>query len=94
MRNVRQELILELQLLLAAHIERSQQGLTLDGIAHGVRQLLAIESALDQVILHSLVQGFGREFFVVMTGEHHDGHPGRVLQQTAIGLRSAAVGKV
>ncbi len=42
-RNVRKKFVLELQLLAAAHIERSQQGLALDGIAHGTRQLFAVE---------------------------------------------------
>ena len=43
MRDVRQKLIFELQLLTAAHIERGDQSLAFHGIAHCARQLLTIK---------------------------------------------------
>ena len=54
-----QELIFELQLLLAAHIKRGKQCLTLDRVTHGARQLFAVKVSFDQIILHALVNGFG-----------------------------------
>ena len=61
MRNVGKEFILELKLLPPAHVERGQQSLAFNGIAHGARQLLAVEIALDQVILDSLMDRVDRQ---------------------------------
>ena len=77
-RNVGKEFIFELELLAPAHVERGQQGLALNRVTHGACQLLAVEAALDQIVLHALVDGADRHVFVVQAGQHDDGDAGRV----------------
>ena len=93
-RHVRKELIFELQLLLAAGIERSHQGLALDRITDGSPQLLAVEAAFDQVVLYALMNRFERKLFIVVAGEDHDRNPRGLTQHFPEGFRPVAVGQV
>jgi hypothetical protein len=65
-RNVRQELILELELLVTAHLEGTKQSLPFDGIAHDALQVAAGDIAFHQVILNALVQGFYGQGLVIL----------------------------
>ena len=53
--NMRKKTVLEFDLLLAADFERAQQRLPLDRISHRSFQIAAGHVALDQIILHALV---------------------------------------
>ncbi len=93
-RDMGEEFILELKLLTPAHVESGQQCLALDRITHGACQLFAVEIPFDQVVLHALMDRAGRQFFVVLPGEHDDGHAGRLLEHLAVGFRAVTVGKI
>jgi hypothetical protein len=93
-RDVRQELVLEFQLLFLTHVQRPQQPLPFHGIAYGPLQMLAGDVAFNQVILHSLVDRLEGQSLIVLAGEHHHRHIGRVFQHAAEGFRAAAVGQV
>ena len=94
MRNVGEEFVLELQLLAPAHVKRGQQCLAFDGIAHGARQLLAVETAFDQIVLNALMDGVDRHILVLQSGQHDDGYAGRRFENLAIGVGAVTVGKV
>ncbi len=92
--NVRQELVLEFQLLLLSDVQGAQQPLAFHGVADGALQLLAGNVAFDQVVLHSLMHRLDGQRFIVLAGKHHHRHVGRVLHDAAKGFRSVAVGQV
>lgn len=94
MRNMRQKLILELQLLLAAHLQGTQQRLAFHGVAHGPIQSTAGDGAFHQIVLHALMEGLDGECFVVLSRQDDDGHIRGFLQHLAKGFRSLAVRKV
>ena len=93
-RHVREELVLEFQLLLAAHLQRAQQRLPFHGVAHGPVQPAAGDGAFHQVVLYALMQGLHGQRFVVLSRQDDDGHIRRLFQHLAKGFRSLAVGKV
>ena len=94
MRNMRQELIFELQLLAAAHIKRGDQSLAFHGVAQSARQLLAVKIAFDEVILHALVYRFERKFLVILPGQHDHRHAWRLAQYLAESICPVTVRKV
>ena len=87
-------MILELQLLLAAHLERPNQGLPFDGIPHDAVQMTTGDIAFHQIILHPLMQRLHGQLFVILAGKDHDRHAGRFLQYFAERIRAATVGKI
>ena len=93
-RNMRQELVFELQLLLAAHLQGTQQRLAFDGIAHGPIQPTAGDGALHQIVLHALMQGLHRQPFVILSRQNDDGYTGRFLQHLAKSFRTLAIRQV
>ncbi len=93
-RHVREKAILEFQLLLLADFQRPQQRLPFDGVAHGALQILAGDVALDQVILHAVMDGLHGQHFVILAGEHDDRDIGRVFHEAAESFSAVAVGKV
>jgi hypothetical protein len=93
-RHVRQKLILEFQLLLAGDFQRTQQRLPFYGITHGTFQLLAGNVPLDQVVLDAQVYGLHGQRLVVLTGQDHHRHIGRLFHDLSESFRAAAVGQV
>ncbi len=81
-RNVREELILEFQLLVAAHLQGAKQRLPFHGVAHGALQLAAGDIAFDQVVLHTLVHGLHGQRFVVLAGEDYHRHVRELSRST------------
>src|SRR5207244_11182911 len=94
MRNMLQELIFELQLLAASHIKRGDQSLAFHGVAQSARQLLAVKTAFDEVILHALVYRFERKFLVILPGQHDHRHAWHLAQYFSESICPMAVRKV
>ena len=94
MRDVRQEAVLELQLLFLTDFEGAQKSLPFDGVADGALEVLARDIALDQVVLNALMDRLHRQDFIVLAGKHNDRNVGRVLHDPAKRIGAAAVGKV
>ena len=94
MRNMREKFILELKLLLSAHVEGHQQRLAFYGVPNRPRQLFAVEIALHQIVLHALMNGFRREGFVLQSGKNDDWHSRGFLQHRAESVCAVTVGKI
>ncbi len=93
-RNVRQKLVLEFQLLPAGDVECAQQRLPFHRIAHRPFQMLTGDVALDQVVLHALVHGLHREHFVVLAGKNYHRHVGSLLDDAPESFGAMAVRQI
>jgi hypothetical protein len=93
-RNVRQELVLEIDLLFLSDFECAHKGLPFHGIADGPLQMLAGDVAFDQIVLNSLMDRLHGQRFIILAGKHDDRYVGRVLHNSTKGFRAAAIGKV
>jgi hypothetical protein len=67
--------------------------LALDRILHRAQQELAVQASLDQVVLRAAFHGRKRDRGVVVSGEHDDGHGGRMRVDLGEGLQAEAVGQ-
>ena len=67
--------------------------LALDRVLHRAQQQLAVEAALDEVVLRPALHRGERERLVVVAGEHDDRHRGRVRVDLGEGLQAMAVGQ-
>ncbi len=94
MRNVRQKLILEFELLFARDFQRTQQPLPFHRIAERTLQLFAGDVALDQIVLNALVDGFDRQRLIVLTRKDHHWYIRSLLHDPAKGFCAVAVGQV
>ncbi len=93
-RYVRQKLVLELELLLPAYFERSQQRLALNCVPHGAIELAVAEVAFDEIVLHALVKRFDRQPLIVLPRENDYRNFGCLGQHPAKCLRTLAVGEI
>jgi hypothetical protein len=93
-RDVGEELVLELQLLLARGFEGAQQALPFDSVMQGALQLLAGDLAFDEIVLHPQVHGFDGEILVLLPGEYDHRNSWGFLHNAPEGFRSMTVRQV
>src|SRR5580698_10860452 len=93
-RDVREKLVLEFQLLFAADLERKQKRLALDGVPDGTIQFAVAEITFYQIVLHALMQRFDGQPFIILARQDHDRNLRSLGENFAKGFRSLAVGKI
>jgi hypothetical protein len=91
-RNVGEELVLEVHLLPVTLLDLERKTVALEGIAHRAKDAVAIEPPLDEIVLRSVLKSMKSELLVV-PARHDDDRGATSTPRSPHGVESVHVGQ-